>query len=89
MIIRPKLQDKDRFLVIINNYLGEKYNMQAVRQMGLRELKAKLKQEEKVAFSLGNLKHSRICSDSVLYALLKASPQIEQTLQEELSKTKF
>jgi hypothetical protein len=43
MIIRPKIEDKDRFLLLINNYLGEKYNLSAVRQIGLRELKSKLK----------------------------------------------
>lgn len=82
MIIRPKLEDKSRFLVIVNNYLGEKYNLNAISQIGLRELKHKLKKEEKVKFSLGNLKHSRICSDSVLYALIKANPTIEHTLEE-------
>lgn len=76
MIIRPKLEDMQRFMVIINNYLGEKYNSYAVGQIGLRELKCKLKNEEKIRFSQGNLKYSRICSDSVLYALIKASPKI-------------
>ena len=43
MIIRPKVQDLDRFLLVLNNYLGEEYNFAAIRQLGLRELKSKLK----------------------------------------------
>ena len=27
LIIRPKLESSEKFLVVMNNYMGEKYNM--------------------------------------------------------------
>jgi hypothetical protein len=27
LIIRPKLEDKEKFLTVIHNFLGEKYNL--------------------------------------------------------------
>jgi hypothetical protein len=89
MIIRPHLEDKEKFMLVVNNYLGEKYNIAAIGQIGLKELKAKLKNEDKHKFSVMRLKHSRICSDSVLYALLRSSSAIEQSMEEQLARTKF
>lgn len=89
MIIRPKLENIEKFMLVINNYLGEKYNLSAIGQISIRELKAKLKNSEKKKFSVSNLKYSRICSDSVLYALTRASPSIEESIPLELEKTKF
>lgn len=76
MIIRPKLENIERFMLVLNNYLGEHYNTTAIAKIGLRELKNKLKTEEKAKFSLSLLKHSRICSDSVLYSLIRGSPSL-------------
>jgi len=36
MIIRPKVENMEKFMLVINNYLGEKYNISAIGQIGLR-----------------------------------------------------
>jgi len=42
MVIRPKLEDVDRLLTVVHNFLGEKYNTSAIPGIALRELASKL-----------------------------------------------
>ncbi len=79
----------DQFLVVLHNYLGERYNLKAVTEMFWNQLKEKLNQSQDYQFSLHSLKHSNICTDAILYALCRAHPQLEATVHHQLPATKF
>jgi len=81
MVIRPKIDNMDRFMTIIHNFLGEKYNISALPRIALNELSSKMQKPNKITFSLNNLKYSRICSDAVLYSLCKSSSKISESAE--------
>ncbi len=91
LIIRPKLEDKDKFMTNLQNFLGEKYNTSAIPKIAFNQLKSKLEYSNSNSFSLANLKYSRICCDAILYSLCRADSKIKEQTEkiiEEGSKFK-
>ncbi len=73
LIIRPKLEDKEKFLTVIHNFLGEKYNLSSLPKFAMNEVKRRFNISTSNEYSFANLKYSRICSDAILYSLCRGS----------------